>query len=47
MPKLREDILSLVEPQSQTDPDFKAPFRSHSNNGGSCSQSIDQRKRLD
>ena len=26
-PKLREDILSLVEPQSQTDPDFKAPFR--------------------
>ena len=25
--KLREDILSLVEPQRQTDPDFKAPFR--------------------
>jgi len=27
IPRLREDILSLVEPQSQTDPDFKAPFR--------------------
>ena len=26
-PQLREDILALVEPQSQTDPDFKAPFR--------------------
>jgi hypothetical protein len=26
-PQLREDIFALVEPQSQTDPDFKAPFR--------------------
>lgn len=26
-PRLREDLLSLIEPQSQTDPDFKAPFR--------------------
>ena len=26
-PKLKADILALVEPQSQTDPDFKAPFR--------------------
>lgn len=26
-PQLRADILALVEPQSQTDPDFKAPFR--------------------
>lgn len=26
-PKLREDIQALIEPQSQTDPDFKAPFR--------------------
>ncbi len=25
--RLREDILALVEPHSQTDPDFKAPFR--------------------
>lgn len=25
--QLREDIQALVEPQSQTDPDFKAPFR--------------------
>lgn len=26
-PQLRVDIRALVEPQSQTDPDFKAPFR--------------------
>jgi hypothetical protein len=26
-PQLREDIQALIEPQSQTDPDFKAPFR--------------------
>ena len=26
-PRLREDIRELVEPRSQTDPDFKAPFR--------------------
>lgn len=25
--QLREDIIALVDPQSQTDPDFKAPFR--------------------